>query len=503
MTPRAPALAAQALPRPNQGLWRPVDALARRAARPVDGASAAVFRIAFGAIGLAAVIRFFAHGWIDQLYLAPAHHFKYIGFEWVAAWPAPWMHLHFAALALLAIAVILGIRSRPAVLLFTIGFTYVELIDKTTYLNHYYWLSLAGLLLAALPVHRAWTLDARRNPKPGDDRIPVGAIWLLRAQIAVLYLFAGIAKLNPDWLLHAQPLAIWLPHHADAPLIGPLMTQPWLPYAMSWAGAAFDCTIALWLLIPRTRPAAWLVLAAFHLITGLLFPIGVFPALMAAAALVFFNPDWPRHAPARALNRLNRIRPTRKPEPLLESTRTMLQHSCAKPAEPPKRPARIALPARLTVPARLTARLAVIAVALIALVQIAVPLRHHLYPGNVRWNEEAYRFSWRVLLTDKTGHLEYRVADPATGLDRIVRPGDHFTPLQVERMARQPDMIQQGAKIIRDHYRSLGHPAPQVRADARVAWNGRPATPLIDPQIDLAAQPTTILPKPWLLPPPD
>ena len=485
MTARVPALAAR--PVPHLRPWRAVDALAARAARPVDGASAAVFRFAFGAIGLAAVIRFFAYGWIDQLYIAPAHHFKYAGFEWVAAWPAPWMQLHFAVLALLAVAVILGIRSRAAVLLFTIGFTYVELIDKTTYLNHYYWLSLAGLLLAALPVHRAWTLDARRDPRPGDGEVPVGAIWLLRAQVAALYLFAGIAKLNPDWLLQAQPLAIWLPHHADAPLVGPLMPQPWLPYAMSWAGAAFDCTIAHWLLIPRTRAPAWLVLAVFHLITGLLFPIGVFPALMAAAALIFFNPDWPRRALGRALARIHR---TRKPEPLLERTGTISQYNSE---QPPKSSARAAV----------TARIAVIAVALIALAQIAVPLRHHLYPGNVRWNEEAYRFSWRVLLTEKTGHLEYRVADPATGLDLLVHPGDHFTPLQVERMAHQPDMIQQGAKIICDRYRGLGHPDPQVRADAHVSYNGRPAARLIDPEVDLAAQPTTILPKPWLLPAPD
>lgn len=484
MTALVPSLAAHAVPRLRP--WRAIDALAARAARPVDGASAAVFRIAFGAIGLAAVIRFFAYGWIDQLYAAPAHHFKYAGFEWVAAWPAPWMHLHFAALALLAIAVILGVRSRAAVLLFTIGFTYVELIDKTTYLNHYYWLSLAGLLLAALPVHRTWTLDARRNPRPGDGRIPVGAIWLLRAQVAALYLFAGIAKLNPDWLLQAQPLAIWLPHHADAPLVGPLMTQPWLPYAMSWAGAAFDCTIALWLLIPRTRAFAWIVLAVFHLITGLLFPIGVFPALMTATALIFFNPDWPRRALSHARGRIRR---TRKAEPPLERTERISQYG----SETPKSSAR----------ATWIARVAVIAVALIALVQIAVPLRHHLYPGNVRWNEEAYRFSWRVLLTEKTGHFEYRVADPATGLNLLVQPSDHFTPLQVERMAHQPDMIQQGAKIIRDYYRGLGHPDPQVRADARVAYNGRPAARLIDPKVDLAAQPTTILPKPWLLPAPD
>ena len=51
--------------------------------RPVDGSSAAVFRIAFGLVCLAGVLRFFAHGWVSELYVEPVHHFTYLGFAWV------------------------------------------------------------------------------------------------------------------------------------------------------------------------------------------------------------------------------------------------------------------------------------------------------------------------------------------------------------------------------------------------------------------------------------
>ncbi len=42
--------------------------------------------------------------------------------------------------------------------------------------------------------------------------------------------------------------------------------------------------------------------------------------------------------------------------------------------------------------------------------QVLVPLRFALYPGNPNWTEEAFRFAWRVMLIEKSGSVEYRVA---------------------------------------------------------------------------------------------
>ena len=444
-----------------------LDALARRAAEPVDGSSAAVFRIAFGVVALAAVVRFFAHGWIDQLYVDPAHHFSYVGFEWARAWPAPWMHIHFAALGLLALAIMLGWRYRAAALLFTLGFSYVELIDKTTYLNHYYFVSLAGLLLFLLPAHRVWSLDARRGGSPAT--VPRGAVWALRAQVALVYCFAGLAKLNADWLLDAAPLRIWLPQHADAPIVGPLLDELWVAYAFSWAGAAFDLTIVAWLLWRRSRPFAWVMLAVFHLITGQLFMIGVFPWLMTAAAPIFFAPDWPRRLAAR-LSRRAPLPPAAAPPSAGGGTSRWM-------------------------------RAAVLIGLLVLAVQIAVPLRHYLYPGSVRWNEEGYRFSWRVLLTEKVGMVDYRVTDRDDGRTWHVDPSAYLTPLQEERMTTQPDLILATAHFIRDDYAAAGLDV-EVRADAFVSLNGRAYARLIDPETDLARERQGIGAKGWILPQP-
>jgi hypothetical protein len=486
--------------------WSSVDRLALAGARPVDGASAALFRIAFGLLGLLGVARFFIHGWIDEFYVQPAYHFHYYGFGWVEPWPAWGLYLHFAFMGAAALAVALGYRYRLAVAAYFLLFTYVELIDQTTYLNHYYWVSLAALLMLFMPLGRVASLDARLGRVEARSTVPLWVLWTLRAQLAAVYLFAGLAKLNPDWLLEAQPLSIWLANHDHLPLIGPLLAVPVTAYLFSWAGAAFDCTIVAWLLWPRSRPFAYLAVIAFHAVTWLLFPIGVFPWLMIAATLLFFPPDWPRR-PAHYLVR--RLRPSGKPieaAPPATPAPSSLRRAAvlpllARPIEAPPAPIELDPPAtERPAPVSRRARAAVLALLAFAALQLLLPLRHYAYPSNVRWSEDGYRFSWRVMLSEKAGFAEFEVLDPTTGDHWRVSPADYFTPLQVRVMSTQPDMILQAAHIIRDDFAARGHTTVEVRADVLVAFNGRAPQPLIDPTVDLAATPYRPGPKSWVLP---
>ena len=433
---------------------------------PISAASAAAFRVMFGLLGLAAVIRFASKGWIDDLYVEPAHHFTYSGFWWVQPWPGWGMYAHFALLGLASVGVALGYRYRLSIVAFFLLFTYVELIDKTTYLNHYYWVSLTSLLMVFLPLHRTASLDAWRNPALRSETVPGWVVWVLRAQVGVVYMFGGIAKLNPDWLLHAQPMRIWLYNNGDLFLVGPLLREAWVAYAMNWAGAAFDLTIVGWLLWRRSRPVAYVVLVVFHVMTWLLFPIGMFPWLMIFGAIVFFPYDWPR----RVLSRLRG-----RPAPVT-----------------PEAPSHTFNPSWAS-------RAWLAGLLLFALVQVAMPLRHWAYPGNVQWNEDGYRFSWRIMLTEKTGHVRFRVTDTRTGEQWLEYPETYLTPLQHERMAYQPDMILATAHIIARDATSRGL-SVEVRADAFVTFNGRRAARFIDPDVDLASVEPGLSPKSWVLP---
>lgn len=444
--------------------------------RPADGASLAAFRIAFGLLGLAGAIRFFAYGWIDDLYLAPAYHFTYWGFGWVQPWPGWGLYLHFALMGLFSLGIALGYKYRLCAVLFFLSFTYVELLDKIAYLNHYYLFSLLSLLIIFMPLHRAAALDARRpQNQPGNGTVPLWALWTLRGQFAVVYLFAGIAKLNPDWLGQARPLRIWLHQNPDLPLLNLWPGELWPAYLASWAGLLFDLTIVIWLLLPRTRPWAFLAVIAFHLLTWLLFPIGIFPGVMVAGAALFFAPDWPR----RLWRRIRAYMPAAG------------RFGAAADPRPPPKPA-----AKITSPLRWAALLLL----LFGLAQLALPLRHYAYPGNVRWNEAGYRFSWRVLLSEKTGFAQFRVHHQESGGRWLVSPGEYLTPLQGERMAFQPDLILATAHLIAADFARRGRAGVAVYADVYVAFNGYPSRRLVNPDIDLAKERPGLAPKTWLLP---
>ena len=154
-------------------------------------------------------------------------------------------------------------------ILFGLGFTYVHLIDKTNYLNHYYLVSLLCLLLAFMPLGREASIDARRRRRRGPA--PPFRAWMvaiLRFQVGAVYFFAGVAKLQSDWLLRAQPLRLWLSRLENLPLVGSVAGEPWAAYLLSWGGALFDLAIPFLLAWSRTRTAAFAALVVFHAATG-------------------------------------------------------------------------------------------------------------------------------------------------------------------------------------------------------------------------------------------
>lgn len=444
-----------------------------RLGEPVDAASLAAFRILFGALMVAAAARFFVHGWIGEYYEEPRVFFPYWGAGWVRPWPPPFMHVHYAAMGLAAAALMVGLFYRVSAAMFVALFTYAHLTDKTNYLNHYYLVTLLGLLLVALPAGQTASIDgwwrAKTRHIPPRASVPLAAVAILRFQVGVVYFFGGVAKLRGDWLLHAQPLTIWLSANADFPLLGSLFRHKAAAQVMSVAGAAFDLSVPFLLLGRRTRPFAYGALVAFHVITARLFQLGLFPWIMSAAALVFFSPSWPRRVPG-----LRRLLPS---------------------FEAPGGPEADTPPGLPT--------WACWALAAWCAVQVFVPLRRFFYPGNLLWTEEGYRFSWNVMLMEKDGTCDLTVRDPSTGRAWLVDNREYLTRYQAKMMATQPDMILQYAHLVAEDFRlRRGVAAPQVFARAEVTLNGRPPALLVDPNVDLAQERDGLARKRWILPTP-
>jgi hypothetical protein len=396
----------------------------------------------------AASLRFVLKGWVRDLYLVPQFHFSYPWFEWVHPWPAPLMYGQFILTGVFACCMAVGFCYRLSAVLFFFSFGYIELLDQTAYLNHYYLITLLGGLLVFLPAHRLWSVDAWLKPSLRSDASPSWCMNLLRFQIAVVYVFAGLAKFNADWLLRAEPLRVWLAARGDMPIIGHWLAEPWVAFAGSWCGAIFDTSIVFFLLSRRFRGAAFAALVLFHVATWMLFNIGMFPWIMIVSATVFFPADWPR----RWLRRINATAGT-----ISESS----------------------LPA----PPRLLVKWLL---ALYAIVQLALPLRPYLQREPAAWSCSGFNCAWQVMIAEKTGSVEFFSRDPVSG-DRVVIPvRNYITPRQEMMMAQDPYLIREMARFLARQDDGSGTAWGSVYADAFATMNGWPGRRLINQNVNLA-----------------
>lgn len=433
--------------------------------RPVHIAPLVTYRITFGAMMLLSIIRFWLNGWITSLYVTPVFYFPLQGMDWIRPLGATGMHILFAVMAIAALLIMLGLFYRVAVVIFFFTFTYVELIDITNYLNHYYFISIISFLLIWVPANACYSLDVRLRLTAEKTMAPAWTIGIFRLQMVMVYFFAGLAKLGHDWLFEAMPMKIWLPAKSHLPVIGTLMYKEWVAYFFSWFGACYDLFIAFFLLFRKTRPVAYLFVLAFHLATALFFPgIGMFPYVMIAGSLIFFSSDF--HL--RLLSYL----------PFFKKKQTGKAYTYLPYAN----------------------KLILAVLCIHFIFQVLLPFRYLLYPDKLFWTEEGFRFSWRVMLMEKSGNTFFYVKEPATGKTFEVNNREFLTPLQDKMMSTQPDMILQYAHYLAKVFATRGIQQPEVYVESYVALNGRRSALYIDPAVNLAAQPYSWRHYQWILP---
>jgi hypothetical protein len=405
----------------------------------------------FGAVMVFSCLRFISNGWIYTQYVEPSIHFPYMGFEWVVSLGSPGMEILFAVMTLAALGIALGAFYRVSAVAFFLTFTYVELIDKTFYLNHYYYVSLLALLMCLVPAQAAWSVDRWRTPSRFPTSVPQWTLDVFKLQTGILYVFAGIAKLRVEWLVDAMPMRLWMPASDTVPVIGSLMNIGWMPWAFSWAGMLYDLSIPFLLLYRPTRWWAYATVIVFHITVGLMFPIGVFPLLLIAMTLVFMVP-------------------TEMSTPPSTSSPLSVRYSKLAPL-----------------------------LIVFFCIQLLLPFRYLLYPGNMLWTEEGFRFGWRVMLVEKAGTATFTITDRKTGRAGTVDNALFLTDHQERMMSYQPDMILQYAHALHDHFVGKGLSDPRVTADVWVTMNGQPSRQLVDTSVDLSRQTLGFHRNAWVL----
>jgi vitamin K-dependent gamma-carboxylase len=441
---------------------------AGRGFEPVDIAALVYFRIAFGALMLWEVSRYLIAHRLSSLLLQPEFHFKYFGFGWVEAPPGDGMQVLYAILLASAAGITLGLWYRLCAIVFAIGFTWLFLIDAAQYLNHFYLICLISSLSILLPANRRFAIDSLRKPSLRSDTAPAWTLWLLRTQLAIVYFYGGIAKLNSDWL-RGEPVRTWLGWRAeDSPGLLPI---EWTVGLICYGGLLFDLLVVPLLLWRKTRLFGFALAVGFHLTNSWLFRIGVFPWLGIALTAMFFPPDWPR----RFVARLRALLPA---EGKVAQAKPIEHQACG-------------IRGRGWIGAFLSVYL---------IAQLLIPFRHFLYPGNVSWTEEGHRFSWHMKLRSKSGDTKFFLLDPATREVWSLDSRAYLTPRQQQKMNGHPDMILEFAQHIGGLMAKQGRTNVHIHVIARAELNGRPAALLIDPDVNLLAVRRTLPPASWILP---
>lgn len=430
-----------------------------RGHQSIDGASLAVLRFGLGLLIVYDALRkggdFFSRN-DGKVFTFPLH-----GFEWVPSAgeygvEASWLWAACGA------AISIGLFYRAACILAFIlaGWGFVQ--AQEYYLNHYYLLLLVNFLMILVPAHRCWSVDALIGRVRPVRRIH---LWLLKGQVEIVLLYAGIVKINHDWLM-GEPLRSWLLARRDISVIGPLLDYEAAFYAASYGTILLHILGAPLLFFKRTRLPIFAVYCLFHLSNHHLFDIGIFPWMTIALTTIFFAPDWPRRAMFFF--------------PWAQGKSTVL---------PPK----------IGVSYASSGLFAGFVVFWLS-VQALFPLRHLAHPGDVSWTYEGHMFSWRMKLVDReSAGLQLINVDSISGRVYLPPLPDLLSLRQERKVFTRPRLVAQLAAQQPSLVSALfGGTVDAVYALMPVSVNGRPYQPLIKPQVNLLSVQANTPARTWL-----
>ncbi|TVR89248.1 MAG: HTTM domain-containing protein [Saprospirales bacterium] len=421
-----------------------------------------IFRIAFGLLMLAEAWGAIATGWVRRTFVDVNYTFPFFGFEWTQVLIGTPMYGVFFLMGVFSIGVMLGYKYKYSIVFLAILWSLTYLMQKSNYNNHYYLVMVVSWIFVFLPVGKRFALDAKKNPAIYRNQIPAWPRLLFMCLIAIVYFFAAINKLYPDWL-EARPLTIWMTARADLPIIGPLLQIDWVPHFLSYAGIGYDLLVVPMLLWKRTRWFAIIASLGFHLFNSAVFQIGIFPYFALAFSIFFF--------------------PTKSIEKLVSKDRIL------SPAIFNHTPTQKAL----------------IKYAFAGFIglMLVLPVRHHFIPDDVLWTEAGHRLSWRMMLRTKSGIAHFTIETDQNKQHRInlrERLGEH----QINGVSTRPDMMFTFARYLEEEFLAKGYSEVSVYVNTRVSVNGRPLKQFTDPEMDLLdvrwnyfGNQEWVLPRPW------
>ena len=410
----------------------------------IDNSALIVFRIIFGLLCFLESVGAILTGWVKTTLVEPKFTFNFIGLDFLQPLPGDGMYYYYIIMGVFGLFIMLGYKYRFSMFCFAIMWSATYLMQKESYNNHYYLLMLLSFIMLFLPAHRYASIDVKLNPNIKSYSMPNWCKWVFVIQLFIVYTYASVAKMYPDWL-NTTVIELLMSGKQNYILVGEFLQQKWLHYSLAFGGILFDGLVIPLLLFKPTRKYIFFISIFFHLFNSIIFQIGIFPYLSLAFTLFFFQPE--------TIQKL------------------FLKNKPFYNAE------------EVVIPNYKTPLIGLFSIYF--LIQIGLPLRHHFIEDDVLWTEEGHRLSWRMMLRVKTGYATYRIENKDTGLSTYVKLENYLTKKQQRLATSKPDVIWQFSQHLKKEFQAQGEDVA-VFIDCKLSVNGKPYKQLINPEVDLA-----------------
>lgn len=441
--------------------------------KKVDISPLIVFRIFFGLLMTLECWGAIVTGWVSETFVDVSTTYTFMGLEWTSFLLGNTMYFYYFIMGVLGIMIMLGFRYIFACFSFFLLWGLTYLMQKCHYNNHYYLIWLVSGIMMIVPANKYYSLDAKHLPFIKQEWTSYWTIFIFQLQIAIVYLFATVAKFYPGWLenkflkIRLKDAANWFRKEMNWDWYANFLEKEWVQYTQVYAGIGFDLLVIPLLLFKRTRTFALVLSLLFHLTNSITLQIGIFPYFALAFGLFFYPREVVQKRFFKSKAFFGDLIPSEK--------KTKSQ------------------------------RIGFLIIATYFIIQIALPLRHWFIQDNVLWTEEGHRLAWRMMLRTKHSH-SFRVytVDTITKERKAVDLFDYGTRRQIWVVSKKPDMIWQLIQKIKADFEKQGRKDYELYAESMVSVNGGKYYPLIDKTFDLSKVDwNTFGHQEWIMPCPE
>nr|CAH0104565.1 unnamed protein product [Daphnia galeata] len=364
---------------------------------------------------------------------------------------------------------------------FSVPYWYVLLLDKTSWNNHSYLYGLLSILLLFSSANHYCSIDAWINPNIRNKPVPNWNYILVKVQIFLLYFYAGVKKMDPEWL-GGYSMKNLGSHRVFTPFKVFLSEETIEYYMVHLGGLILDLTVGFWLLWPKSRPLALFFATSFHVMNAQLFTIGMFPYVCLATLPVFCDDYWSKRWIARCPGLLRKCLP--------DATRKITYVADDSPA------------AVAGVEKRgKNSTFKITLVGLYVVTQLALPWSHSVTQGYNNWTNGLYGYSWDMMVHAwETMHVVVTVKDKTTGRINYL---DTEVFVRNDKWVGHADMasIYQYAHCVKDRLGAVNMTDVAIYVDVWRSLYGRFQQRLIDPRVNLLeTEWSPFRPTRWLMP---